>query len=200
VVATLAVTGWFGRGEFVLLSSKLWQGGRSLLRRASAKEPVAHESTTRIQGSREWGILWATLTESADKLGLTMVRLHINAPPIAETFSASWEIPAQQEVSNPWKVRLPLFVAGHGVGALEIAGENDGHSSAETIELVQDLLEPFELCLRDFAEEAIVATVGEHRPDMNSEPRRRRNRRSSGRDRQAAIDLALTSPVLSDIS
>ena len=34
VVATLAVSGWFGQGEFVLLSSRIWQTGRSLFRRA----------------------------------------------------------------------------------------------------------------------------------------------------------------------
>ena len=32
VVATLAVTGWFGRGEFVLLSSRLWHATWSLVR------------------------------------------------------------------------------------------------------------------------------------------------------------------------
>ena len=123
VVATLAITGWFGRGEFVLLFSRLWHATRSVVRRSDANNATAHESTTRIQGSRQWETLWATLTESADKLGLTMIRLHVNAPAIQEAYSGSWESPLPQEPENRWEMRLPLLVAGHAVGSLEIAGE-----------------------------------------------------------------------------
>jgi len=160
VVATLAVTGWFGRGEFVLLSARFWQVGKSLFRNTDTNLPVIHESTTRIQGSRQWEILWATLTESADKLGLTMIRLNINAAAIQETYSGSWHSPNDRDPGNRWEMKLPLLVAGHTIGVLEIAGENNGHSNLETIELVQDILEPFELRLKDFAEEGIVAAVG----------------------------------------
>ena len=151
--------------------------------------PVARESTARIQGSRQWETLWATLTESADKLGLTMIRLHVNAPAIQEAYSGSWESPIEQEPGNRWEMKLPLLVAGHVVGFLEIAGENNGHSNAETIELVQDILEPFELRLKDFAEKAIVASVGEHRPAMKPEPHRRRSRlpKTSENSRHASI-------------
>jgi UDP-GlcNAc:undecaprenyl-phosphate/decaprenyl-phosphate GlcNAc-1-phosphate transferase len=173
VVATLAATGWFGRGEFVMLSSRLWRASCSLLRSADANKQAALQSTTRIQGSREWETLWATLTESAEKLGLTKIRLHIHAAAIQETFSAFWESPTQQELSNPWEVKMPLLVAGHGVGCLEIAGEHEGQSNAETIELVQDLLEPFELRLRDFAEKAIVDTVGARSTVVNPPHRHR---------------------------
>ena len=152
VVATLAVTGWFGQGEFVLLSWRLWHGVRSLVRRSDADHAAARQSTARIQGSRKWETLWATLTESADKLGLTMIHLHVNAPAIQEAYSGSWESPLPQEPENRWEMRLPLLVAGHAVGFLEMAGENNGHSNAYSIELVQDILEPFELRLRDFAE------------------------------------------------
>ena len=164
VVATLAVTGWFGRGEFVMLSSRLWHVAWSLVRRSDLNNSRALESTTRIQGSRQWETLWATLTESADKLGLTMIRLHVNVPAIEEAYSGSWESPVHRDTENRWEMRLPLLVAGHAVGALEIAGGNNGHRNGETIELVQDILEPFELRLKDFAENDIVARVGEHRP------------------------------------
>ena len=80
VVATLAVTGWFGQGEFVLLRSRLWNAARSLVRRPDANNSLARESTTRIQGSRQWETLWATLTESADKLGLTRIHLSRQRP------------------------------------------------------------------------------------------------------------------------
>jgi UDP-GlcNAc:undecaprenyl-phosphate GlcNAc-1-phosphate transferase len=174
VVAMLAVTGWFGRGEFLMLSSRLWRAAWSLVRRPDRNNSKAHESTTRIQGSRQWETLWETLTESAEKLGLTMIRLHVNAPAIQEAYSGSWESPFHHEqastnYSGLWEMRLPLLVAGHTVGSLEIAGENNGHSNGETIELVQDILEPFELRLKDFAEKAIVASVGERRPAVKGE-------------------------------
>ena len=180
VVATLAITGWFGRGEFVLLFSRLWRSTQSVVRRSDANNATAHESTARIQGSRKWETLWATLTESAGKLGLTTIRLYINAPAIQEAYSGSWESPLPQEPENRWEMRLPLLVAGHTVGFLEIAGENTGHSNALAIDLVQDILEPFELRLKAFAEKAIVASVGEHRKAKKPEPRRR-NRLSRAR-------------------
>jgi UDP-GlcNAc:undecaprenyl-phosphate/decaprenyl-phosphate GlcNAc-1-phosphate transferase len=174
VVATLAVSGWFGRGEFVLLSSRLWQASRSLVGPLNRQNAIARQSATRIQGSRQWETLWVTLTESADKLGLTMIHLHVNAPAIQETYSGSWESPTQQDLADRWEVKLPLLVAGHAVGCLEIAGEHNGHSNVETIELVQDILEPFELRLKDFAEKAIVAMVGERRPAAEVSPQRKR--------------------------
>ncbi len=165
VVATLAVSGWFGRGEFVMLSSRLWNAARSLVSRPGPGDSGAHESTTRIQGSRQWEVLWSTLTESAEKLGLTRIRLHVNAPAIEEAYNGSWESASHQDEVNRWEMRFPLLVAGHAVGFLDLAGENQGYSNRETIELVRDMLEPFELGLKDFAEDAIVARVGERRPE-----------------------------------
>ena len=164
VVATLAVTGWFGRGEFVLLSLRLWNVGQSLVRRPNGRFPAARQSAGRMQGSRKWETLWATLTESAGKLGLAMIHLHVNAPSIGEGFNGMWERPGDHGLVSGWEMKLPLAVAGHTVGCLEIAGQNDGDSNAGTIELIQDLLEPFELRLRDFAEEQIVAAVGKRKP------------------------------------
>ena len=179
VVATLAITGWFGRGEFVLLFSRFWHATWSIVGRSDASNVTAHESTARIQGSRKWETLWATLTESANKLGLTMIHLHVNVPAIQEAYSGSWESPVRQEPGSCWEVKLPLLVAGHTVGFLEIAGENDGHSNAAAIELVQDILEPFELRLKAFAEKAIVASVGERCGAKKPEPHRRRRSRLS---------------------
>jgi UDP-GlcNAc:undecaprenyl-phosphate/decaprenyl-phosphate GlcNAc-1-phosphate transferase len=179
VIATLAATGWFGRGEFVLLFSRLWPAARFFVSPSNACSAPARETTARIQGSRKWETLWATLTESASKLGLTMIHLHVDAPAIQETYVGSWESPAHREPGNRWEMKLPLRVVGHAVGFLEIAGESSGHSNAETIEIVQDMLEPFELRLRSFAEKAIVATVGERRGAATLEPRRGRTRISA---------------------
>ena len=110
-----------------------------------------------------------------------MIRLHVNAPAIQEAYSGSWESPVPHEPENLWEMRLPLLVAGHAVGFLEIAGENDGHSNTVTIDLVQDILEPFELRLNAFAEKAIVSTVGERRRTKKLESHRRSRLRTSCR-------------------
>jgi UDP-GlcNAc:undecaprenyl-phosphate GlcNAc-1-phosphate transferase len=163
VVGILAVSGLFGRGEFALLARRFWQIGRSLVRPSGPNDSAGHQITARIQGTRRWDTLWETLTESAEKLDLTMIRLYVNAAAIQETYSGSWQSPLDRDAENRWQMKLPLVVAGHVVGSLEIAGQNHGHSNLETMELVQDILESFELQLNDFAEQAIVASVGHRR-------------------------------------
>ncbi len=142
VVATLAVTGWFGRGEWVLLSSRLWRIVGSLFRRPNKQRPTAQQSSARFHGTRQWETLWETLTESAEKLSLASIHLHVNAPAIEEAYSATWESPRRRDDGSYWEVKLPLLVAGHVVGCLALAGENNGHSNTDTIELVQDILDP----------------------------------------------------------
>ena len=142
-------------------------------------------------------------------MGLTTIRLHIHAPPIEETFSASWEHPTPRELSDPWAVRLPLFVAGHGVGALEVRGETYGCSGTETIELLQELIEPFDVCLKNVAETAIVSTVGEHLPEGGAAPHRHTPRRrgapggapgTPGCGSPGSDDWTFVFPMLSDIA
>ena len=163
VVLILVTTGLFGRGEFGLLAVRLRDTTVSLLRPVDPRLRQARETTARFQGSREWDVLWATLTESAEKLQLTKIHLDLNVPAIAESFHASWSRNGRDEHENEWKLKLPLAVAGHAAGSLTIVGQRNDDSACPRIELILEMLEPFEARLRDLTLEEIMAKVGEHR-------------------------------------
>jgi UDP-GlcNAc:undecaprenyl-phosphate/decaprenyl-phosphate GlcNAc-1-phosphate transferase len=163
VVLMLVATGLFGRGEFGLLAVRTRDITLSLVRPAGARFRRSRETTARFQGTREWDVLWATLTESADKLQLTKINLDLNVPAIAEGYHASWSRNGREDHENEWKLKLPLAVAGHTAGSLTIAGERDDDSACPGIGLILEMLEPFESRLRDLTVDEIVATVGERR-------------------------------------
>jgi UDP-GlcNAc:undecaprenyl-phosphate GlcNAc-1-phosphate transferase len=161
VVLMLVATGLFGRGEFGLLASRARDIALSIVRPIDPRFRRALETTARFQGSREWDVLWATLTESAGRLQLTKISLDLNVPAIAEGYHASWSRNGREDHENEWKLKLPLAVAGHTAGSLTIAGERDDDSACPSIELILEMLEPFESRLRDLTVDEIVATVGE---------------------------------------
>ena len=164
VVLMLVATGLFGRGEFGLLAVRMRQIAVSLIRPINQQLRQARETTARFQGTLEWDVLWATLTESAEKLRLTKIKLDLNVPAIAESFHATWSSNGHEDRENEWRLRLPLAVAGHTAGSLTVVGERDEESACPGIELILEMLEPFEARLRDLTVEEIVAKVGRREP------------------------------------
>ncbi len=164
VVFILIATGLFGRGEFGLLAVRARDMTLSLVRPIDPNPSQARERVARFQGSRQWELLWTTLIESAEKLELTMISLDLNVPSIAESFHAHWSRNGQNETETEWRLRLPLSVAGHSAGKLIIAGQRDDASACPRIELILEMLEPFESRLRDLTLDEITAAVGERRP------------------------------------
>ena len=164
VVLILFVTGLFGRGEFGLLFVRARDATLSLVRPIDPQQIRARERMAHFQGSRQWDLLWTTLTESAERLRLTMISLDLNVPAIAEGFHAHWSSNDHDEPETEWHLRLPLSVAGHPAGKLIIAGQRNDDSACPSIELILELLEPFEAGLRDLTLDEILATVGERRP------------------------------------
>lgn len=160
VVAMLVATGLFGRGEFGLFASRLRDTALSLVRPIDPALREARETTARLQGSREWRVLWAALTESAEKLQLTKINLDLNVPAISENFHGNWSSNGHEERQSEWKLKLPLAVAGHSAGSLTIAGNRDDRSACPNIELILEIVEPFEARLRDLTFDEIVAKVG----------------------------------------
>jgi UDP-GlcNAc:undecaprenyl-phosphate GlcNAc-1-phosphate transferase len=161
VVLMLITTGLFGRGEFGLLAVRTRDMVLSLILPADPRFRRALETTARFQGSRAWDVLWATLTESAEKLRLTKIDLDLNVPAIAEGYHASWTCNGRDGHENEWRLRLPLAVAGHAAGSLAIAGLRDEDSPCPGIELVVEMVEPFESRLRELIHDDIIATVGQ---------------------------------------
>jgi UDP-GlcNAc:undecaprenyl-phosphate/decaprenyl-phosphate GlcNAc-1-phosphate transferase len=174
VVAMFVATGLFGRGEFVLLAARVRNLVLSLARPAVGRRLRSRETTARLQGSRQWDVLWESLTESAEKLGLTKIQLDVNMPALQEGYSGVWESPVPEDRDNQWELKLPLLVAGHGVGSLTIVGEHDGDSGCPSIELVREILHPFEVSLRELAEKDILAMAGDRRPPLDRHSRKAR--------------------------
>jgi UDP-GlcNAc:undecaprenyl-phosphate GlcNAc-1-phosphate transferase len=163
VVLMFVTTGLFGRGEFGLLAKRAWDVVVSQFRPIDSRRRQACETTARFQGSRQWNVLWATLTESAEKMQLTKINLDLNVPSIAESYHANWSSNGRGEHENEWKLKLPLAVAGHAAGSLTVAGERDDDSACPSIELILEMLDSFEGRLRDLVREEIVSKVGERR-------------------------------------
>jgi UDP-GlcNAc:undecaprenyl-phosphate GlcNAc-1-phosphate transferase len=168
VVLMFVATGLFGRGEFGLLAARTRQIALSLIRPVNPQLREAREMTARIQGRLEWDVLWATLTESAEKLRLTRIKLDLNVPAIAESYHATWSSNGYDERENEWRLRLPLAVAGHTAGSLTIVGERDDESACPGIELILEMVEPFEARLRDLTVDEIVTKVGRRAPVAES--------------------------------
>jgi len=155
VVIIFIATGVFGKAEVLLIGSRLRRVGRSLVPPISSKGNQIRQTIIRLQGSRQWELLWETFTESADKLSLVEIRLDVNMASAHEEYHASWERPRRDESLPCWRIEFPLMVDNHPVGGLRVAGECQGDSACQSILQLLDLVEPFESQL-SLAEESEV--------------------------------------------
>jgi UDP-GlcNAc:undecaprenyl-phosphate GlcNAc-1-phosphate transferase len=148
----------FGRGEFLLLAGRARNLGRSLVHPVAARWLPAIETQVRLQGSRQWELLWDSLTESAEKLGLHRIQLDLNLPMIQESFNATWERPAAPEPDRCWQIRLPLMtMSDQPIGGLTVCGQRNGDPVCQDIERLLEIVEPFEERLRSLAEQQLAA-------------------------------------------
>ncbi|MBN2022628.1 MAG: undecaprenyl/decaprenyl-phosphate alpha-N-acetylglucosaminyl 1-phosphate transferase [Pirellulales bacterium] len=144
VVLIFIATGVFGRVELMLVGTQLRNVGRRLVAPIIWRGPRAWQTSVRLQGSREWDLLWTTFIESADKLSLTDVRLDVNLPTAHEAYHAAWERPRRSKTEFSWRVEVPLVMGGFPVGRIRIAGERNGQSACLDIQQLMELIEPFE--------------------------------------------------------
>jgi UDP-GlcNAc:undecaprenyl-phosphate GlcNAc-1-phosphate transferase len=140
VLCMLIATQAFGHVEFMMLMSR----AKTLLLQPFRRG--AHSETSfQLQGSREWELLWRSITEFAEKKKLVNVNLDINLASIQEGFHASWARPSKSEKRERWWTEIPLFAAEHVVGRLTISGSRrEGVSSCEAIDQLMEMLEPLE--------------------------------------------------------
>jgi len=158
IMLTFVATGLFGRAEMALLVSRLRRAGISLVRPASNGHGSARQSSIRLQGSRDWELLWQTVTESAEKLCLVKAVLDLNLPAIRESYNAAWDCGRTEEVDGCWCMELPLVLGEQTVGRLSVRGKRNGRPAQEDIVQLLEMLEPFEDRLRDFAAELGVSS------------------------------------------
>jgi UDP-GlcNAc:undecaprenyl-phosphate GlcNAc-1-phosphate transferase len=123
VVGVYIITRLFGFAELMLVKNSLVTGVVSLLQLPSSSR--VHHTEIHLQGSADWGELWAKLTERAGILNLRMIRLDVNAPAIYEGYHALWHHPHGNQAEGPdlWRAEIPLSVQGKASGRLEVVGE-----------------------------------------------------------------------------
>jgi UDP-GlcNAc:undecaprenyl-phosphate GlcNAc-1-phosphate transferase len=159
LVIILVATGVFGRAEWALLTTRFRHLGRALVERPEPQSRVRQE-TIRLQGNRPWELLWASLTESAEKFGLIQIRLDLNLPRQHEGYHAFWECPNAEKAKQCWRMEIPLTLADQSVGYLKLAGARNGHTVCEEIERIMTMLEPFETQLRTMVHDRVAAAGG----------------------------------------
>jgi len=157
LLVVFIATGAFGRAEFLLVTNRVRRIGVSLMQPVRRGSSKIQQSKVRLQGSREWGLLWATLTESADKLGLQHITLDLNLPQIHEGFHATWEQALLGDRDRRWKMVLPLVANGQLLGHLTVCGERNGEPLCDDINLLLEICEPFETRLQTLTERHAVA-------------------------------------------
>jgi len=170
IVAVFIMTGLFGRVEFSLLVSRFRHVGLSLLPNSAWRRGQVSQTAVRLQGSRQWQLLWETLTEAAEKLSLSRISLDVNVPMAGEAYNAVWERGTLDELERCWRLELPLLVDSLSIGRLTIFGKRNGEYACPDIGNLLELLEPFEVQLHSVANgdlltvpaERALSTVPDH--------------------------------------
>lgn len=150
VVAFLVFTETFGHIEFALLKKHFHAKAQSLYQRTAPGKRFK-ESAVRLQGTRDWGKIWAALVESAEGYGLVRIKLSISIPKLHEAYFADWEVSGSSaKLDQTWSIRQPLMLDGVRVGKLELWGvaERGEKSAATQMVQVLEFLEPLEEDIR----------------------------------------------------
>jgi UDP-GlcNAc:undecaprenyl-phosphate GlcNAc-1-phosphate transferase len=150
VIATLLLTGLFGKAECVLVQKRLAALVSSFL---APPRGQPREVAVRLQGSADWSELWSNLTECAARLELRSLSLDVNAPAIQEGYHAVWSRADRAEddpgAQNLWRAEIPLAACGHTVGRVEITGRRESDCvSLKIAEIARELAEVEALATR----------------------------------------------------
>ena len=159
LVAVLAASGVFGSGELSLLLGRGRNLAQSLAHPVLRGKSASRQTRVRLQGSRQWEVLWEGLTESVERLGMWRVELDVNLPSLQESFNATWEQSGVLDPEDQWRVSVPLTVRDKTIGRLLILGRRNGRHVYQEIEPLVDLLESFEREFEIFATENVLTTL-----------------------------------------
>lgn len=153
VLLIFVVTGAFGRVELMLLGTRLRQMSSSFVPSMRSSN-APHESTIRLQGSKQWDVLWRSLLESTRDIEVSNVRLNLHLPVIGESFHAIWEHPRRKgEPEDSWRVDVPLRAIGRVVGSVAISGTSSEESTvSDQLARLAGVLKCFESQIERFIE------------------------------------------------
>jgi UDP-GlcNAc:undecaprenyl-phosphate/decaprenyl-phosphate GlcNAc-1-phosphate transferase len=122
VISALVLTRFFGYSEVSLLVRSLRSFVGSFLRFPSRRQSDPEPICSRLQGDREWHLLWEPMTEYAEVHDLCMVQLNVNLPALHEEYHAVWKRKHGSEHDQMWHATLPLVANGQSIGRLRLAG------------------------------------------------------------------------------
>lgn len=171
VVAILIVSKLFGFAEMSLLARRVSHFAASMVEPAANCDSTVRQKAVRLQGTRSWELIWATLTEFAERQQLSRVHLDLNVPWLHEGFHATWQRSKMPDKLERWTTSLPLFADGRLAGRLDIIGPvADGKafsSLAQLADVLEDLAPQLELLVsRSGLEPKIKLVVtGTENPD-----------------------------------
>ena len=151
ILAMLVLSRLFGHAEARLLANRLRSAAAGWLSLPARNRHKSRETVTRLRGSRQWELLWNSLTESAERLPLRRIHFDVNLPAIREEFSATWELPSEDE-ADACDFTVPLVANDVLMGRLRITANRTGRSVCDTVVEILEILEPFETRLQAFAQ------------------------------------------------
>lgn len=123
VICILVATQIFGHVEFMMLANRMKSVGMSFIKPSNGSG--SWQSSVRLQGTREWDMLWQSLIEYAEKSHLVEVRIDLNLAAIQEAYHASWKRRSSCERRELWRTEVPLFVDQHVIGRINLTGERE---------------------------------------------------------------------------
>jgi len=137
-LGSLVATRVFGFAELELVCKRSLNFSRSIVARRGISDDKVRQQTVRLQGSREWDIVWSTMVEFAEKHQLGKISLDLNMPWLHEGFHASWHKNKLPEFSERWFLRLPVVSQARVLGRIEVLGH---HKNSDTYVVMAALTE-----------------------------------------------------------
>lgn len=159
VLAILVGSKVFGFAELMLVVRKLNQFGYSMMQPAATADQAVRHQAVRLQGSRNWEIVWETLTEFADQQGLCRVHLDLNVPWLHEGFHASWQRCRLPDRLERWSTSLPIHSLGRVLGRLDIVGPVPAGRNFEVLNQLAHVLEELEPQIEALLSDTVTAPV-----------------------------------------
>lgn len=150
VVAVFVALRVFGHSELLLMLVRVREMARSLFVNRSSDKDAVSDGTVRMQGTRQWELLWVSLTEWAARLELVHVRLDVNVPKLGEGYHASWRRPSEGNHDGFWRLELPLIADHKIMGSLKLVGDRM-QPSGQNLDWLLDLLDQIEVHVRSIA-------------------------------------------------
>lgn len=134
----------FGHVELLLLNSKVMGFGRAMVQWGGNRR--VNQTSQQLQGKLQWEEkVWIALIESAERFGITQLKLNLYLPQLHEDFHASWKAQEHDSSQQQWRLQLPLTTSEMIIGSLSVVGIQSPNraASAQLTEFL-DFLEPLE--------------------------------------------------------